>query len=212
MTRIQRSRMVLAGFLLASLAFLGCNRQPPRLHAPEVDASAAASAALGQYDANQDGIIAGDELAQAPELRCAMDKLDTNSDGGISADEISARIGQWQESKLGRTSMTVRVLYRGHPLEGATVTLEPAAFLGDNLKAATGTTDASGTALPSIPTDPNDMDDPPGVPPGFYRVKISKQAGGQEMVPPAYNQQTQHGLEVALDSEALIEGFSLSIQ
>ena len=212
MTSTRLVRLFSPGLILASLAVWGCSSQPPRLHPPEIDASAAGKAAIQQYDTNSDGTIGGDELAQAPELQASMNTVDTNSDGTITADEITSRIEQWQQSKLGRTSMTVGVQYRGQPLEGATVTLEPAAFLGENVKPASATTDSTGMAFPSIPTDPNDMHDPPGVAPGFYRVKISKQVNGQEAIPPAYNEQTQYGVEIALDSEVVMEGLTMNIQ
>ena len=109
---------------------------------------------------------------------------------------IAARIADWKRSRLGRTSLRCMVRHDGQPLEGAEVKFVPESFLGTDYKTATGVTDQNGVAMMSVPTDP--QAGPPGVPPGFYRVEITKSG---LKIPAKYNSRTILGVEVALDSE-----------
>ena len=161
---------------------------------------------MKQYDTNGDGKIAGDELDKAPALKSAIENLDTSGDGAVDADEVTARIEAWQESKLGRTSLMCRVVKGGQPFEGATVTFVPEKFLGENLKPASGVTDANGTAMLSI--ELSDSGDPPGVAPGLYRVEITKEGAN---IPAKYNTETIYGQEVGLDAANIMEGLVYEI-
>ena len=136
--------------------------------------------------------MAGDELKKAPSLNAAIDNLDLDNDQAVSAEEVTKRIEVWQESKLGLTTMSVTVTYRGRPLEGAQVTFEPEQFLGENIKPATGTTDQYGMA--SVTTVDAER---PGVALGLYKVKITKE--GMDIAA-KYNEQTTLGVEVAPDA------------
>jgi hypothetical protein len=123
----------------------------------------------------------------------------------VSADEVSARIEAWQATGMGLTSFGLTVTLDGRPLEDATVTLEPEAFLGDDIRTAVGTTDMFGTAGPSVPKDQRpDAATPPGLALGLYQVKISKLVGGREIIPPRYNTQTTLGQEVAPDVPEIV--------
>lgn len=182
----------------------GCENRAERVHPPAIDASAAGRDAIAHYDANQDGAISGEELEEAPALKAALKQLDTDGNRQLIAGEITARIVQWQKSRLGLTTVRCMVRLDGKPLSDATVTLAPERFLGPNVQPATGKTDASGAASLSVasPPEPGLL----GVAPGFYRVEISKKAGAMETVPAKYNTQTTLGLEVALDADALADG------
>ncbi len=193
------------GMVGAALVLSGClGRGPSRVRPPSISGSAA-SQAMSKYDTDGDGKIAGPELDKAASLKSAMAQLDKNQDGAVSADEISARIDDWARSKAGLMSMSCVVTLDGRPVEGATVTLVPEDFLGPNVKQATGTTSASGAALLSVPPDPSDPG-LTGVAPGFYRVEISKKAGGSETIPAKYNTETTLGCEVAIDAQWAQEG------
>jgi hypothetical protein len=176
------------------------------VYPPGIDA-AAPERAMKQYDTDGDGKIAGEELDQAPSLKAAIGNLDTNGDGAVSADEISARIEAWKESKLGRMSLHCTVTYQGRPLEGAKVVFEPEKFLGDELQPATGTTDKNGVAMISVPT--SGSDDPPGVAPGLYLVRITKE--GMD-IPARSNTETVLGQEAAQDAAGRVEGIRFDLQ
>ncbi|MFW5692990.1 MAG: hypothetical protein ACOCWL_02120, partial [Thermoguttaceae bacterium] len=184
----------------------GCSRRPPRVHPPSIDAGSAGRDAMSQYDSDGDGKVSGAELDQAPSLKAALERLDTDGDGAVSASEVAARVRAWQESKVGRMTAVITVLAGGRPLEGATVTLDPEDFLGSNIQPATGTTDASGMAMPSIEVE---GDDPPGIAPGFYLVRITKDGMN---IPPMYNTETVLGLELAQDVAELDEGISFDLR
>jgi hypothetical protein len=177
-----------------------CDRGPAAVRPPSIDASAAGELAIDQYDSDGDGLVSGDELEGAPVLKAALPRLDTNADKAVSADEVTARIEHWQATGMGLTSFGFTVTLDGRPLEGATVTLEPEAFLGDDIRPAVATTDLFGTGGPSVPKDQRPTaETPPGVQLGLYRVKITKIVAGKETIPARYNAQTTLGQEVSPD-------------
>jgi|YNPBryunderm2012_1023409.scaffolds.fasta_scaffold00364_4 hypothetical protein len=190
-----------AGLMILVMA--GCfGRGPARVRPPSIDASSAGREAIRQYDTNGDGVVKGEELDKAPSLKAALKKLDTNGDGGVDAGEVTARIRQWQDSKVGKMGVSCIVTFNKKPLAGAKVTLEPEKFLGGNMKICVGITDQHGaTSLTE-----EGVTDLPGCPPGFYLVRISKQEGGKELLPAKYNTQTILGVEIALDAEGMQEG------
>lgn len=182
----------------------GMSRSAPRrVYPPAIDANEAGKKAVAQYDLDGDGAVGGKELDKAPALKAAIKNLDRNHDGKVTAEEVAARVKAWQRSRVGLISMACYVTLDGKPLAGATVTYEPETFLGANIKPASGTTDQSGVANLSIPIQP---DEPGGVACGLYRVQVSKQAGGKDLIPARYNAQTTLGLEVAIDAEGMQEG------
>ncbi|MCA9248836.1 MAG: hypothetical protein KDA42_17035 [Planctomycetales bacterium] len=201
--------------LLLAVAFAliswGCSRTPARVEAPSLDASAIASGAMTKYDQNGDGQVGGDELEAAPSLKAALGDLDKDGNGSVSADEIEQRVNAWLESKLGITTVTCSVTLDGAPLAGAQITFEPEPFLGAAVKPATGTTDASGMAILSIPA--SDLPNPnmSGAQVGLYIVRISKQQAGQESIPAKYNTASTLGAEVAIDSAGLREGYPFKL-
>lgn len=177
--------------LCAGLSLAGCSGQPSRISPPAIN-TAAGSQAVQQYDANGNGAIDGAELNQAPALKLALPRIDVNHDGKITAEEIDRRIGEWRNSRVGRTSCAVKVHRNGQPLANASVTLTPEAFLGKDLAPSHGTTDAQGMAIMRASNGP-------GAPVGFYRVEVSKIVDGKETIPARFNEKSELGLELATD-------------
>lgn len=190
------SHVLIAG----SLAFAGCSGGSNKVPLPSFDPEDSASKAMELHDANGDGVLSGEELDGAPGLKAAMKNLDADGDGQINAEDIADRIRAWEEQRVGLMSITAEVTMNGQPLSGATVTLEPEPFLGDAVKTAVGETGMAGTFRPRVPKEQRPSpDSPPGIQAGFFRVKISKQQGGKEMIPAQYNSETTLGLQVAKD-------------
>lgn len=173
----------------------GCMRQPSRIVPPSIDADNAGLKALEMYDNNKDGKISGAELDKVPALKDALPVLNSNTDKGVAAADITARIKAWQETKVGRMTLSCLITRNGKPLEGAEVKFVPEKFLGDNVPVCTGTTKGDGYAMISVPL--SGPEDYPGVPPGYYRVEITK-AG--ENIAAKYNTQTIYGVEIAPDT------------
>jgi hypothetical protein len=96
-----------------------------------------------------------------------MDRLDADKDGAVSSEEIAQRIRQYQsQSDLVPLSLYVE---RGRaPLSGATVVFEREEFMGEGHMTFQGVSDASGAV--ALVSDGEDL---PGLPLGFYRVRVS---------------------------------------
>jgi len=191
---------------LTSLALAGCSQGPPRVNQPAIDADDAGELAMEQYDTNGDGLVAGAELEKAPGLRAALPTMDTNGDKAISAEEVAARINIWKQMRTGVMSCPFTVTLDGQPLEGATVTFVPEAFLGDEIKRASGQTGYFGSGGATIAKEdrPDPATSPPGMNLGLYQVKVSKLAGGEETIPRKYNAETVLGQEVAKDVREIL--------
>jgi hypothetical protein len=179
---------------------VGCARGPARVNQPTIDAGDAGSRAVEEFDADGDGAIAGEELQKAPALIAALPRLDANKDEAVSAEEISDRIKVWQQMRTGLTTFGLTVTLDGSPLTGATVTFEPASFLGDEIQPATCVTDSFGGGGATIAKEDRPTPtSPPGMHFGLYKVRISKVANGKETLPAKYNTETILGQEVAND-------------
>jgi hypothetical protein len=209
-----RAAMRPMAFILVAMAFavlIGCPRRVPyngglRSH---LDFKGIARRAIAQFDTNRDGVIQGAELDKCPELKAALDRLDPNGRGAVTAEMIAARIEAWDKSRLGRMFLECSVTHNGKPLEGALVKFVPEAFLGfdDPRWTASGKTDKDGRARISVPVS-GDREDPPGVPPGFYRAEITKP---RDKIPAKYNTQTILGQEVAIDAKGIEESIKFDL-
>ncbi len=191
----------------AMLGVAGCwNAPPPRVN-PQGVAPDAAQKAIELYDANHDGFLEAKEIEKTPGLKAAMKRLDRKGNGKISADDIAARLEAWKAGTYGRLAVLCRVQHNGKPLAGALVTLEPESFLGGELAAGKGTTNKLGAAIISSGTSTKD---PPGMSPGFFRVRITKSG---EPIPARFNTETTLGVEVAEDVEEIgSRGFLFDLQ
>jgi hypothetical protein len=172
----------------------GCSRYPPAPEKPDISPREAGRAAIGQYDADNDGRLDGTEMKKCPSLWEARKRIDGNGDAVLTAEEITARINYWSHCGTIVMSGVTLITLDGKPLPGATVTLEPEEFLGPGFTACQGVTDETGRASIKGP-DPKY----PGIYLGLYRVKVSKLVGGRETIPARYNTQTELGLEATDD-------------
>lgn len=206
MRRSTASLLAASLLVLATAVLTGCQRRPPNGHwGQRLDSQGMARKAIVQFDANGNGTIEGSELDNCPGMKAALERLDPKGSGRVTADMIAARIDAWVKSHLGRMSIVCTVTHTGKPLEGARVKFVREKFLGDaGWTTAEGETDKNGQAKVSVALR-NDPHDVPGVPPGFYRVEITKPG---EKIPSKYNTETIFGQEVALD--AVAEGQAIS--
>jgi len=191
----------LAQFSMTALAAVslliqsGCIRSPSRIVPPSIDADAAGQEAIKMYDTNKDGKISGAEFDKVPSLKQLLPGVKSLRDKGVTAADITARLKAWQATRVGRIgSVNCHITRNGKPLAGAEVKFVPEKFLGTNMPVCTGTTGLDGYASMSAPV--SGPDDVPGVPPGFYRVEVTKPG---ENIPAKFNTQTIFGDEVAPD-------------
>jgi hypothetical protein len=203
---------IMAGYMLVLAVLVvsvGCPHTPARIHPPSINASAAGAKAIELYDTNKDQKLTGDELDQVPGLKAAITKVDPAKQG-VTAEAITDRIKAWQNSRLGRMSLACTVTRNGRPFADADVKFIPEKFLGldDPKWIATGKSDQNGMVMISVPTS-GQREDPPGVPPGFYRVEITKTGMN---VPEKYNTKTTLGQEVANDAVGIMEGIRFDLK
>jgi hypothetical protein len=185
--------------------------RPQRVEVPPYGPADIAAAAMKLYDANSDGVIAGEELQSAASLVDGDPTtigdhpetfIDKNADGKVTKNEIQARVQAWIDSKVGIMSFHCVVTLDGQPLEGAQVQFIPEKFMGQTIDEASGRTTADGVAVIAI--DQAKLEDHlkgiNGVRCGFYKVLITHPS---MEIPAKYNTATTLGREVASDSAAV---------
>jgi hypothetical protein len=190
----------------------GCSSRASRISPVEIDASSASSEAIELYDKNGDGALADDELNAVPGIKKYLDKYDRDSDQRVTRDEIATRLGEWGSQKLALMGRSYVVMLDGRPLEGATVTLVPEAYLGDAVKPATGVTALNGLtrmthADEDLPKSANGRPIP-GVKGGTFKIQITH---ASRKIPAKYNTATELGDEVAYDINVLDAPVTLSL-
>jgi hypothetical protein len=202
-------KMAGCALLLGAILALATGCPDRRIHPPSINASAAGAKAIEMYDTNKDLKLSEAELDKCPGLKAARSKVDPGGEG-VTAEAIVHRIKMWQESRLGRMSLSCTVTRNGKGFAGAEVKFIPERFLGldDPKWIGTGTTDQNGMLMISVPTS-GKREDPPGIPPGFYRVEITKPGLN---VPPKYNTETVLGQEVAHDAAGIMEGIRFDLK
>jgi hypothetical protein len=162
-----------------------------------------ASGALGAYDKNSDGRLAGEELEAVPGVKKYVALYDQDGDGAISSEELEARFAGWKEQGLSLRRLDIRLLVDGRPLSGATVKFAPEPYMTDWVKPATGTTDSAGLAKMSV--SPHDLPASlresgsgiRGVYVGTYKVEVTHPS---VRLPAGYMAGTLLGEEIARDT------------
>lgn len=190
--KVKLFSIVATAIMLSGCGLIG----EPKIDTVSFDANGMAEKAFAEYDLNQDGSIADEELKSAPSLNSALAEIDTDGDQKISIDEMVACITNWNEVGPGLQSVECEIAVDGVPLTGATVTLEPESFLGPEITAGTAITDESGVAY-MVSEEAKAKGFPEGMRLGFYKVKVSKLNGGEESVPAKYNESTTLGRAIS---------------
>jgi hypothetical protein len=169
--------MRLCGVAMAGLtifAFAGCGSSATLPTASYSPGNVAAEA-MTMYDANKDGKLDAAELKKCPGLAGSLAEIDTNNDKAIDAGEIAARIASYTTSGTKFRDAPTRVVRRGNPVAGVTVTLEPEKFMLGAIKPASGVSNESGEV--TMQTEGVSF---PGAQIGFYQITVSqKTASGK---------------------------------
>jgi hypothetical protein len=182
--------LVAAGVVVTAAG--GCGSSAPkRLVPPALDPQAVTAAVMTAADADGNGTLDRQELARMPGLASGLGLLDADSSGSLSAAEITAWLDAIKASRVAITSLALQVTQKGKPLADVTVKLVPEACMGKETKAAEGRTDASGSAMVSIPGSPY-----PGVNCGIYRAEITGTGSDGKPLPARYNADTILGVAV----------------
>ena len=197
--------------LILGVLFCGtivsCSRLPGRIPMPKLDPTAASQAAIEQYDTDGDGSLGDDELASCPPLKNSLATLDQDGNGQIEGSEIERRLAHWIEADQALMVIPYEVSFRGQLLEGATLTFIPEPFLGSAFTPASGVTDQYGVAsVIHEPEDRPDPDFPQGIRVGFYRIEVTKEVNGKEVLPKKYNTESILGQEIAPGAAGLGQG------
>ena len=192
--------MAYRAFLFAALHFslccIGCGGgSEERFAKVTLDPAQVAAAVMAEYDTDSDGEVSKSELkkchglemlTKGEKMLLAEFRLDSDESGTISEAEFTEKFRACFKDM--RQAYGCQVLYRGRPLEGATVTLVPMPFMGD-ISGASAETDADGMC--SVMGD----DGKPGAIPGIYRVEITHP---KAKISSKYN--TESTRSVALDT------------
>lgn len=146
------------------------------------------------YDANGDGILDKEELRQCPAVLAKLPMWDLDGNDSVDQQEIEKHVAAIFKNGTGGTKLNCLITYKGKPLGGATVTLEPEAFLGGNVQTATGVTDGAGTAQLGIPPEfvPEQLRRMKSVHYGVFKVRVTHPTIS---IPEKYNVKTELGYE-----------------
>jgi hypothetical protein len=180
-------------WIVALLVVAGCSGGPKRFEAPQVDTNMAAAKAIELYDGDGDGALSDQELARAPGMLGKIALYDQNKNGSIEEREISAHLSRLL-NHTGGAQLNALILYKGKPLSGATVEMEPEPYLGDGIQTARGVTDAAGSADLAIPPEfaPENLRRLKMVHYGTFKVRITHPTIS---IPAKYNAETTLGYE-----------------
>jgi hypothetical protein len=159
--------------------------------APRINPEAIVDAVFEKADADRDGRLPASEQQTVPSIAAAAGRLDGDGDGAVTREELLAWLEAVHDSRVAITSLEVIVTQRGRPLAAVTVRLVPEPFMGNELKAAEGVTDAGGVAAVTIPDATY-----PGVNCGLYRVEIIGTGNDGKPLPERVNTATTLGVAV----------------
>jgi len=188
-----------AVLLLATLSS-GCTRQE-QVELTVFDVDEITQKAMQQLDGDGDDKLTLSELAESPGLKSSQSEIDLDKDRSISREELRTRLQAYVDEQIAILPYAIKVTYRGRPLTQAKITLIPESFLDGVVQEATGETDETGSARPTIELSPDILSRGTfGFRSGVYRVAVSKlDASGQETIPKKYNTETTLGFELKMD-------------
>ena len=181
--------------LVAVTCFAGCSSGPEAVDMPEYRPEEAAAKAIQRYDADGDGQLSTEEVAECPGLAAARRSVDGDGNGQLSGEEIAARIALYTRRGAGVKSVYCTVTLDGRPFAGATVELVPESFLADVISPARGVSSDDGSVPLSVESEalPADLAGIAAVHVGMYRVRVTHPDQG---IPAEYNTETTLGCEV----------------
>ena len=169
--------VALAACLVLGAGVAGCSSAPSAIKPVDVDPSDASAKAMAEYDKDQDGALADQELAAVPGIAKYKSLYDKDGDGKVSQAEIAARLQLWADQGLGFRPLNVVVTVDGRPLADASLEFVPESYLGPNVKRATGVTDDSGMANLAVAVEdmPAELAKLPidGVMGGTFKVRVT---------------------------------------
>lgn len=187
------SRQRLLGLFLF-IALAGCSRSAAVFEAPEVDPVAAAEQAIELYDSNGDLSLGKEELAKCPGVLARMQLYDLDGNGSVSKEEFTSHLQDFYKRGTGGTMLTAQIFYKGIPLSGATVILEPEPYLGGEVQTAQAVTSGAGLANLGIPPEfvPEHLRRMKTVHCGTFKVRVTHPT---IKIPAKYNTETVLGYE-----------------
>lgn len=161
---------------------------------PRIDPDRAATEAIRLYDTDKDGSLNAAEVAKCPGMLAELKSYDRDGNGLVSQEEIAARIKDLLSHGVGLTRLNCDVTVNGRGLKDATIEFEPEPYLGDEIQAAQGVTDADGVAQMAIPDDklPANQQGLKAIHYGTYKVRITHP---KTKLPAKYNTETTLGYE-----------------
>jgi len=179
---------------------IGCSRKE-QVELTVFDVGEITQKAMQQFDNDGDETLSKSELDVSPGLKRAFAGIDIDKNRSISPDELRTRLQAYVDEQIAILPYAIVVTYRGKPLTGATLTLQPEDFLEGVVQQATGITDESGIAKPTIELSEEIISRGTyGFRSGVYRVAVSKlDATGKEAIPAKYNTETTLGFELKMD-------------
>ena len=132
-------------WLLCGLV-VGCSRGPKPVDRPNINPAKMASDAIAQLDADGSGGIDAKEANAAPGLAAGFKRADANKDGTLTSNEIAERIETIVSISPAIVNLVVELTSQGRPVEGALVTVVADEFLGDQFPNGSAATDEFGIA------------------------------------------------------------------
>jgi hypothetical protein len=132
----------------AVLALTGCGGGGGKsvVIADQLDPVVVGKRAIELYDSDKNGSIDATELKQSPALASALTRIDANKNGAISEEEIADRIRKYQEQS-DLVPLSLHIERNLAPVSGATIVFEPDKLMGEGLITFQGTSDSSGAVV-----------------------------------------------------------------
>lgn len=120
--------------------------------ARQLDPAAIGQKAIDLYDTDKSSSIDAAELKKSLALESAVNRIDANKDGGLSGDEIADRVEQYQQQS-DLVPFQLRLQRKGAPVSGANVIVTPDPMWGDGALSFQGTSDEAGNVVLAPPED-----------------------------------------------------------